>query len=176
MPTIAGGSGGRIETNDMQGARKLSEHVEAASRAVQQVRESLRALADLAEYDPQRVFSHTVREHREAINITEGLLRDLCFDGQDIESAAAGAGLGKEAITVIRATHVRLRVLRALAYLLSGDRRAFDEETAEVRSQVESAIKTRASSGESWTKEEREAMGGRARPFSSGFEALLNGS
>lgn len=175
MPTIGDRSGGRVETNVMQGARKLSEQVEAAAKAAQHIhdgRDVLRPFAELSAFDPQSLFSRTVREHRESIETLDAVLTKLCFAGQKIEAIANEAGFGKEAVEVIRAAQIRLRVLRTLACVLSGDRSALAAETVDVRSQVEGAIKKRAS-GEGWTTEEREAMGKGARPFSSDFEALL---
>ena len=166
----------------MQGgaARKLTERAQAAGKAaeaIRAVREVLQAFRDLSAVDPQTVFGHTVREHRQAIESFDRDLQALCFDGREIEEVASEIGFGQEAVTLIRAAHLRLRVLRTLAATLSGDAHAIEGEAPEVRAEVEKVLGERANANvRHWTREERETLGQRERPFSQEFDAHLIGS
>lgn len=161
--------------------RKVTEQVEVAGRAAEEARAALRAalvaFRELSTIDPRKFFGHSVREHREVVYAFDSVLRDMCFEGRDIEIVAGGVGLGREAATTIRAVHEKLRIARTLAAVLGGDRSALESETGEVRSAVEQLIAARASESEShWTREERDDFSKDPRPLSTAFEARLNGS
>lgn len=160
--------------------RKLTEQAEAvgkAAEAILAVREKLEGFRALTKLDPQKVFGHTVREHQQSVETFDTILRAMCFNGRGIEAIASDAGFGREAVEMIRSAHLRLRVVRTLAAVLTGDTKALDNEVPEVRSEVERALAERkAASAVGWTREERDAFEGDARPLSLAFEARLNGS
>jgi hypothetical protein len=168
----------RQETKKMNAARSLQEHAEAVGVAAAQIRaarDAIRAFEALSKADPRRAFGHTVREHREAIEVCDEMLRDLCYVGQASEQELAEVGFGVKAVAVIRAAHINLRVMRALAAVLAGDRDALAEETDDVRPEVARLLdEQKVARAGNWTAEELKAFREGPHAFTPEFEAWLD--